>query len=129
MSPQSFNLVTQADSRTMKVDSGSMKTIAVMTLFFLPCTAVAVGNHTSLRYTPRVLILVQAIFSTPFFYFRNDSDETSMGISPQFWLIWVISVPLTVVVVFSWYLYQKRLGRRMAGNVRLSELQSHNKMC
>jgi len=39
---QSFNLVTQADSRIMKADSSSMKTIAAMTLAFLPCTAVAV---------------------------------------------------------------------------------------
>jgi hypothetical protein len=41
---QSFNLVTQADSRVMKADSGAMKTIAAMTLGFLPCTAVAVSE-------------------------------------------------------------------------------------
>jgi hypothetical protein len=44
---QSFNLVTQADSRVMKADSGAMKTIAAMTLGFLPCTAVAVSEEYS----------------------------------------------------------------------------------
>ncbi|KAH9216499.1 hypothetical protein DL95DRAFT_460087 [Leptodontidium sp. 2 PMI_412] len=54
----SFNLVTQADSRIMKADSSSMKIIAVMTLVFLPCTAVA------------------TIFSTPFFYLMGESEDT-----------------------------------------------------
>lgn len=36
----------------MKADSSSMKIIAVMTLVFLPCTAVAVSSHVpSLRDT------------------------------------------------------------------------------
>jgi Mg2+ and Co2+ transporter CorA len=39
---QAFNLVTQRDSIIIKNDSHSMKTIAVMTLVFLPLTAVAV---------------------------------------------------------------------------------------
>jgi hypothetical protein len=37
-----FNLVTQEDSRVMKADSSAMKTIAVMTLVFLPFEAVVV---------------------------------------------------------------------------------------
>ncbi|KAJ5762184.1 uncharacterized protein N7511_005566 [Penicillium nucicola] len=38
-----FNLVTQTDSRVMKGDSAVMKRIAVLTMIFLPCTAVAVS--------------------------------------------------------------------------------------
>ncbi|KAJ5380530.1 uncharacterized protein N7496_002958 [Penicillium cataractarum] len=36
-----FNLVTQADSRVIKEDSGSMKKTAILTMIFLSCTAVA----------------------------------------------------------------------------------------
>jgi hypothetical protein len=40
---QAFNLVVQRDSTLLQKDSQSMKTIAVMTLIFLPGTAVAVS--------------------------------------------------------------------------------------
>jgi hypothetical protein len=33
--------------------------------------------------------------------------------SPYFWLIWVISVPLTTLVMVAWYIYQKRLKIRI----------------
>lgn len=55
---QSFNLVTQADSRIMKADSNSMKTIAAMTLGFLPCTAVAVSCACRCTLEPSKLILL-----------------------------------------------------------------------
>jgi len=91
----SFNLVTQADSRMMKVDSSSMKTIAVMTLIFLPCTAVA------------------TVFGTPFFSIESDSDGSRFLMSPYIWLIWVFAVPLTVITMFTWYRYQRRLEARI----------------
>jgi hypothetical protein len=53
---QSFNLVTQADSRIMKADSGAMKTIAAMTLGFLPCTAVAVSEEYSREFFGNTLL-------------------------------------------------------------------------
>lgn len=39
---QAFNLVIQRDSTLLQEDSQSMKTVAIMTLVFLPGTAVAV---------------------------------------------------------------------------------------
>jgi hypothetical protein len=38
----SFNIVTQGDSKLMQSESQSMKTIAVMTLFFMPLSTIAV---------------------------------------------------------------------------------------
>jgi hypothetical protein len=35
----SFNIVTQGDSRLMQSESQSMKTIAIMTLFFMPVSS------------------------------------------------------------------------------------------
>lgn len=40
---QAFNTVNQRDSHSMKEDSQAMKVIAVMTMLFLPTTAVAVS--------------------------------------------------------------------------------------
>ncbi|KFY83638.1 hypothetical protein V498_07911 [Pseudogymnoascus sp. VKM F-4517 (FW-2822)] len=40
----SFNLATQQDSRVVQRDSFSMKTIAAVTLFFLPISTTAVGD-------------------------------------------------------------------------------------
>ncbi|KAG0645260.1 hypothetical protein D0Z07_8842 [Hyphodiscus hymeniophilus] len=101
----SFNLVTQADSRIMKADSSSMKTIAAMTLVFLPCTAVA------------------TIFSTPFFYLSSELNEGPIRMSPYFWLIWVIAIPLTLLVMYAWYRYQSRLQQRIVGGAQPMPLQ------
>jgi len=55
------------------------------------------------------MILLQAIFSTPFFYLEDNNLRGSLGVSPYFWVIWVISIPLTVLVIYAWIRYQKRL--------------------
>ncbi|KAF1990353.1 hypothetical protein K402DRAFT_401202 [Aulographum hederae CBS 113979] len=101
----SFNLVTQQDSRILQVDSQLMKTIATMTLLFLPATTVA------------------TIFSSQFFVFGNGdgsgdgsasaggsggSGASHITVSGVFWLFWVIAVPLTAAVVgVGWWYYSK----------------------
>ncbi|KAJ6020839.1 hypothetical protein N7540_006343 [Penicillium herquei] len=92
-----FNLVTQADSQVMKGDSQvmrgdsqAMKNIAILTMVFLPCTAA----------TP------QSFFSTPFFYLENDSNL--LEISPHFWILWAITIPLTVVTILVFVLWSER---------------------
>jgi Mg2+ and Co2+ transporter CorA len=40
-----FNLVTQTDSKVLQRDSDSMKTIAAVTLLFLPMSTIAVSQH------------------------------------------------------------------------------------
>jgi hypothetical protein len=86
----SFNLVTQQDSRVMQKDSSSMKTIAAMTLIFLPAGTVA------------------AMFGSQFFNLSVDSNGVpQFVISPLFWIFWAISIPITVVLVvlWQWYVY------------------------
>lgn len=79
----SFNLVTQGDSRTMQSENQSMKTIAVMTLIFMPLSTIA------------------GIFGTQFMKL-DENAPYHMRVSQDFWLLWIIAVPLTVVVLLIW---------------------------
>ncbi|KAL8817166.1 MAG: hypothetical protein Q9223_003949 [Gallowayella weberi] len=76
-------------------DSSSMKAIAVLTMAFLPSTAVA------------------TIFSMGPFW-SNDSDSV-FSVSRDFWLYWAIALPLTTVVLVVWqtwlWLYRRRQSR------------------
>lgn len=78
----------------MQEDSSSMKTIAMVTLFFLPATAVA------------------SIFSSAFFSFDVDDDGSQQFVlSQHFWIFWAVSIPLTVVVYLSWKLWHTTMYR------------------
>ncbi|KAI0204124.1 hypothetical protein F4808DRAFT_369536 [Astrocystis sublimbata] len=84
-----FNTVAQHDASTsVKIglatqsDSVTMKSIAFVTLTFLPPT------------------FVSAIFSMSFF----DYDaETGWAISDKFWLYWAFAVPTTVLTAVAWH--------------------------
>jgi hypothetical protein len=62
-----------------------MKTIAVMTMLFLPATFFA------------------ALFATPML----DWHGTPI-IQPRFWIYWAFTLPCTIVVLVSWYFITKR---------------------
>ncbi|KAF9701755.1 hypothetical protein EKO04_000282 [Ascochyta lentis] len=79
----SFHLVTQGDSRTMQSENQSMKTIAVMTLIFMPLGTIA------------------GIFGTQFMRL-DENAPFHMHVSQDFWLLWIIAVPLTVIVTVIW---------------------------
>lgn len=87
MIDQSFNLVTQHDSRVMLRDSSSMKTIAFVTLFFLPASTIA------------------AVFGTQFFQ-MNDANR--MTVSKDFWWLWVIAAPVTLATWAIWRVWYHR---------------------
>ncbi|KAH0558726.1 hypothetical protein GP486_004630 [Trichoglossum hirsutum] len=88
-----YNLIAQRDSElnisvardsrwiasASKKDSSAMKTIAVLTLVFLPGTFVA------------------SIFSSTIFDFRSESI-----LSNKFWIYWVVTLPLTALVIALW---------------------------
>jgi hypothetical protein len=96
---QLFNLIARQDvnasielakdSRTIalaaKNDSSSMKTIAVMTMLFLPATFFA------------------ALFSTPMLDWHGPQI-----IQPRFWIYWAFTLPCTTLVLISWYFISKR---------------------
>jgi hypothetical protein len=43
----------------------------------------------------------KAIFSTTFFDFR--AENSNAIISPWFWVYWIITVPVTLIVLGLWY--------------------------
>ncbi|KAJ2972068.1 hypothetical protein NQ176_g7369 [Zarea fungicola] len=100
-----YNLVTQSDaanniqlSRSMKRDSTSMTAIAALTMVFLP------GTFTS-------SVLSAGIFSAR-------AESQGIAISNLWWLWVALTIPLTIVVIGIWWLYQRwqRSGRqRVAG--------------
>jgi Mg2+ and Co2+ transporter CorA len=65
----SFHIVTQGDSRLMQSENQSMKTIAVMTLIFMPLNTVA------------------AIFGSEFMALQDD-EQRRIIVSKDFWLLW-----------------------------------------
>ncbi|KAH7110705.1 hypothetical protein EDB81DRAFT_849129 [Dactylonectria macrodidyma] len=79
----SFHLVTQQDSMVMIQDSNSMKVIAAITMIFLPTTGVA------------TVIGSQLLFSKV----QSDGDTWDVSLTPLFWTMWWISIPLTIFVV------------------------------
>ncbi|EXJ58119.1 hypothetical protein A1O7_05543 [Cladophialophora yegresii CBS 114405] len=90
----SFNLVAQKDSSTILTESSSMHTIALTTLIFLPISTVA------------------TIFGSQFFMFIDSGDRDAFHVSPQFWIFWAITVPLTIVVLTTWiYFHPSNVSR------------------
>lgn len=83
-----YSLVTQQDAanniqiaRSMKEDSTSMTSIAVLTMAFLPGTFVATVV---------------------------DAEIFGASVNDKAWLIWLtITVPLTLAVMICWWIYQK----------------------
>ncbi|KAI4171626.1 MAG: hypothetical protein LQ343_004104 [Gyalolechia ehrenbergii] len=78
-------------------DSSSMKAIAVLTMVFLPSTAVA------------------TIFSMGPFW--TNEPGSVLSVSSEFWLYWAVALPLTTVVMVIWqtwlWIYRKRQMRRL----------------
>lgn len=98
----SFHLVGQANNNVMREDSRIMKTIAVMTLIFLPATGVA------------------SVFSSPFFTVDSSKGAESLSVATSFWIFWAFTVPLTAAVVLLWWKWFKssKRGRYVGQNLR-----------
>jgi Mg2+ and Co2+ transporter CorA len=83
------NLAIAEDGRTLAVesqrDNSSMKTIAVVSLLFLPPTFVA------------------SFFAMPLFDWNAPTADTIL--SARFWMFWAVSAPLTVVICVIWILW------------------------
>lgn len=71
-----------------KEDSFAMRTIAVMTITFLPATAIS------------------SMFSMGMFNWQADGGD--VVVSSRFWIYWAVSVPLTLSVLGLWLTYVHR---------------------
>ncbi|KAF2648576.1 hypothetical protein K491DRAFT_240122 [Lophiostoma macrostomum CBS 122681] len=98
----SFHWVTQSDSLIMLSESLSMKAIAVATLVFMPLGTVA------------------AIFGTQLISLEDDPPHHAR-VSQDFWLLWVISVPLTLFVIMVWRVWYHDKRAQLKGKARIRE--------
>jgi hypothetical protein len=87
-----FNLVTQQDSQTntsiardTKDDSANMKIIAVLTMLFLPATAVS------------------SVFGMAMF--QPSQADGRIRVAANWWLFPAITLPLTVFTILLWWLW------------------------
>ncbi|KAK6849481.1 hypothetical protein PG995_013314 [Apiospora arundinis] len=101
-----FHMVTQYDSgvsvaigKAAKEDSAAMKTIATLTLIFLPPT------------------FISSVFSMSFFKFDTDTGWT---MSSNFWVYWVWAIPMTLITSALWYYWQQQ--QRAPGKSQGAEL-------
>lgn len=69
-----------------KRDSEAMKTISLLGAIFLPGAFLA------------------SIFSTTFFDFAVPDRGI---VSPQFWIFWAVTIPMTVVIVGIWWVWER----------------------
>ena len=81
----------------MRQDSYIMKTLSVLAIIFLPISTVS------------------SVFGTPFFTqttlpnaTSSSSVEMSFVVSGKFWLLWTISIPLTLALLGGWVVCLKR---------------------
>jgi hypothetical protein len=89
---------SRAIAAESKRDSTAMKTIAAVTMVFLPGTFVA------------------SLFSTPLFHWDKHSG---FGVASQVWVYWAITIPVTSLTIAMWWLwlrvqnapYHQPLGR------------------
>ena len=79
------------DSRTIalasKHDSTSMKTLAAVTVVFLPGTFVA------------------SLFSMSMFDWQANAESV---LTSRFWIYWAVTIPLTLATICAWYLWISR---------------------
>ncbi|KAH7093196.1 hypothetical protein FB567DRAFT_587640 [Paraphoma chrysanthemicola] len=84
-----YSIISQVDNRlsakmaaASSRDSAAMKTLAFLTTLFLPGTFIA------------------TIFSTSMFDWQREPDKRV--VSDLFWVYWVFTVPLTIIVALGW---------------------------
>jgi hypothetical protein len=99
---QLFNLIAQRDSKlnirlakdsrtiasSSKPDSTSMKTLAAVTVTFLPAT------------------FVSSLFAMPLFNW--DAQGNSQVIKHRFWIYWAVTAPLTIATLIIWISWTHR---------------------
>ncbi|EJT80531.1 hypothetical protein GGTG_00527 [Gaeumannomyces tritici R3-111a-1] len=100
-----FNTVAQRDARTSvdisratREDGMAMKTLALVTVAFLPATFIC------------------AVFSMSFFNFSPDSGR--WVVSDMFWVYWAVTVPVTVCTALFFMWWSRPKPKLVDGKVR-----------
>lgn len=84
------------DSKLMREDSYIMKTLAVAAIIFLPISTIS------------------SVFGTQFFTTVTADVSTdgparpSTYVSSQFWILWTVAIPVTLILLLSWSFWVRR---------------------
>ncbi|KAK4462946.1 hypothetical protein QBC42DRAFT_72965 [Cladorrhinum samala] len=97
------NFMQQEISRETKRDSSAMKSLSLLTMVFLPATAVAT---------------IMAPFTK-----ISDDDDTLRIITGQFWKFWAVAGPITLVVLIAWVCWIQRIYVRKALATKMEQLK------
>jgi hypothetical protein len=110
-------------SATSSRDSIAMKALAFITTLFLPGTFVAVRHHSLRSSLTQILSSYpdapQTVFSMNMFDWQASTPDSAQTVSSMFWIYWVITVPLTLIVAFSWRLWWKWEKKNFDRDVRI----------
>ena len=83
-----------------------MKAIAVLTMFFLPGTFIAVGSLAFSTAISHNRHPSHAFFVMPLFNW--EASNTGSVMSSRIWIYWAVTIPATILV---WYLFQEWRNR------------------
>ncbi|KAJ9161560.1 Magnesium transport protein CorA [Coniochaeta hoffmannii] len=109
-----YNIIAQKESKlnlemagqqrrlahASKRDSNSMKTLSLLGAIFLPATYLA------------------SVFSMTFFNFQKDgggngnNNNDGPVVAPTLWIYFAITIPLTLIIVISWRVWDKRREKK-----------------
>lgn len=84
-----FNLSTSYDSKIMLGDSYAMRTLSFLALIFLPISTIST-------------IFGSQFFGTDVVALPNGSMKATLVVSSQLWILWVVSIPITLLIVTGW---------------------------
>jgi hypothetical protein len=88
-----------------------MKSLALLTMVFLPGTAIAVRIYNKDLMT--ITDIMQSFFAMPFFDVTVDvAGNAILETRPQFWMYWVITIPLTLSVLGLWIVWLRYIAKR-----------------
>jgi ABC-type branched-subunit amino acid transport system permease subunit len=96
-----------------KSDSAAMKTVAVVTMAFLPATftSVSLNSPGCTGYANNL----QAVFSMSFFNFSpgNGTEPDEWKVSSQIWIYWVVAIPLTLMTLLAWLFWKRKRDQKL----------------
>jgi uncharacterized BrkB/YihY/UPF0761 family membrane protein len=99
----------QAFNNLAHQDNTVMKSIALLTMIFFPATffSVLIASLNQIWFS--VDARIQSLFSTTFFTYGEKGFEASS----RLWIYWVITAPVTAVVLMVyalWFFYSRLMG-------------------
>lgn len=101
------NEISLSYNMNAKRDSQASVQMAAAALLFLPST------------------FVSAIFSTSFF---NYDRTAGWGVSSQFWIYWVVAIPLTILSILAWVKWKNLDEWQRSRALKRSEAQKNSKL-